>query len=136
MAFERDPVSVLFDHHAAVALHNAARRQGRWVTVKVPIVKPRVSAGLLRQGIDLYADDGNGHGVNRTVRGFVRALYHHHGTQQPLRLVWANGESTLAGWTIRIMLAPAGSPQLPAPAAAFTDPPASGTTADPALRDW
>lgn len=136
MVFTRDPVSELFDQHARIALATAARREGRWVNVKIPLVKPRASAGLLRQGIDLYGDDGNGQGVNRTVRGFVRALYYHHGTQQALRLVWANGEDTLAGWSIRIMLAPAGSPQLPPAAAAFTDPPASGTTADPARRDW
>lgn len=137
MTFTRDPVSELFDHHAAIALAAAAKRQGRWVTVKVPIVKPRQSAGLLRAGIDLYGDDGNGQGVNRTVRGFVRALYHHQlePKVRPLRLVWEGGESTLTGWTIRIKLAPPGSPELPR-ADPFVPPVGSHTTADPERRDW
>jgi hypothetical protein len=134
MSFDPDPVSVLFSRHAAVALRTAARREGRWVPMSVPLPKGRDSAALIRAGIDPYGEDGNGHGVNRTVRGFVRALYRQHG--KGLALVWRGGESTMTGWRIEIMLAPHGSAALPPPAPAFTDPVGSGTTADPGNRDW
>ncbi|HEY1673324.1 MAG TPA: hypothetical protein VGG50_11460 [Streptosporangiaceae bacterium] len=136
MSFEPDPVSVLFTRHAAVALRAAARREGRWVPMSVPLLKGRDSAALIRAGIDPYGGDGNGHGVNRTVRGFVRALYRRHGKDQTLALVWRGGEPALTGWRIEIMLAAPGSPQLPPAAPAFTEPIGSGTTADPFNRDW
>jgi hypothetical protein len=134
--YRPDPVSTGYQDAAARALGRARAREGRWVAVTIGRLPARRFITFYRQGIDLLATDGNEPPVNRQVRGFVRALYREQLAARAGALVWSGGDQTVRGWEIRIMTAPHGDPRLPPPKARWTDPPASGTTANPALRDW
>lgn len=84
-AFQRDPVSVLFDDGARRFLDAAYARKGMWVTTRLRDPEPRHLAYLASIGIDPMARDSpsaqGGTGLNartRWARGFVRAVYYQH----------------------------------------------------------
>lgn len=131
--YRRDPISVYYDSQAARKLGQAWRRRGSWVDVPVPQLSPRASVACLAAGINPYGSDG--HGTNRSVRGFVRSLYHQHRESGAGdALVWEDMGGMLGGWQIRIMRAPHGDPRLPPKRAPFVNPPDSPASA--AARDW
>ena len=135
MGRARDPVSVDYSATAARALGRAYAREGQWVTIRIQRATARRFISYYERGIDLLGGDGNDPPVNRAVRGMIRALYYEHRGNK-LKLVWRGGQQTLQGWEIQIMTARYGDKRLPPRKGQFVSPVGSGTTADPALRDW
>lgn len=87
MAFQRDPVSALFDVGARRLLARAYDKPGEWVTTRLQDPDPvqvawGLTLGILLPGRDApSAAGGRGGGLNartRWARSFVRCLYYQH----------------------------------------------------------
>jgi hypothetical protein len=76
MPFSRDPVSELMDNGAAALLTRAYARPGQWVGTSLAPPKPEHMRWAAAQGVDLNSVDDRG--VNRWMRGFIRAIYYQH----------------------------------------------------------
>jgi hypothetical protein len=143
VAFERDPVSELFDQAARTLLARAYASPGHWVMTRLinPDPAQRAYAGSL--GIDVYGTDQWGR--DRWAAAFIRAVYYQHkhagAGGRPLR--YQIGRRVARGRAVRIMSAQPGRAakravdRLPHSRRIY-DP--SGTPgarrADPAARDW
>ena len=76
MAYERDPVSVLFDAGARRLLERTYARPGQWVTTRLEEPGAAHAARLAAGGINVYGRDGQGR--DRWAAGFIRAVYYQH----------------------------------------------------------
>jgi len=128
MAYQRDPVSVLYDGGARRLLERAYAANGGWAGTRLARPGPRHVAWAARRGIDPFGPDNasavDGRNLNarsRWARGFVRAVYYQHrwysdapgGGWRGGRRVTARhsgalevqvGPGTAAGWPVRIRL--------------------------------
>lgn len=84
-AWQRDPVSVLFDSGARRLLARAYARPGTWVGTRLADPTPRHLGWLRRRGIEWNGPDNvtatGGSGIDartRWARGFIRAVYYQH----------------------------------------------------------
>ena len=80
VAYQRDPVSQLFDDAARTLLARAYARPGKWAGSRIADPGPRHRAWLAQHDIDPFERDRAGGGMAKTrwARGFVRALYYQH----------------------------------------------------------
>src|SRR5215472_2756983 len=76
VAFERDPVSLLFDRGARQLLDRAYSHPGRWQRTRIAGPSPGQVAYFASLGINVLGRDDLGR--DRWAAGFVRALYHQH----------------------------------------------------------
>jgi hypothetical protein len=76
MAYERDPVSVLFDTGARVLLRRAYARPGVYVGTRIVFPSARQVAHFGGQGINVLGRDQWGR--PRWAAAFVRACHHQH----------------------------------------------------------
>ena len=163
VAYQRDPVSELFDQAARSLLARAYARPGKWAASRVADPSPRHRAYLADRGIDPFERDRVGSGMAKTrwARGMVRALYYQHkwwsaagggfraDKRQTYRqtgaLVVEVGNVVVArgviprGRAIRVMLAPGGQAKVKAAAGVperETWADQGPAWADPGKRDW
>ena len=163
-AWERDPVSVLWDGAAAALLARARQARGGWQGTRVADPSDRQRAMLLAIGINPNARDDPsaiggraraGQGLNartRWVRGFARAVWYandrrHGGPGLALELEvgrWKPaGVHVPSGYAVRLRVRRGGSAAMRAVRAQadskriYTDEGGPGKRwSDPSLRDW
>lgn len=166
MAYQRDPVSVLFDGGARAFLARVYARPGQWVTTRVADPEPRHAAQLAALGISPAARDTVPGGMARTRwgRGFIRAVYYQHRWWSDGHGGWRRTRRTAArqagalevevtgrraaagllpgGLTVRARLlrggqaAEAAARRLPDRERIYADHGEGGRHADPGWRDW
>lgn len=80
VAYQRDPVSELFDDGARALLARAYARPGQWAGTRLADPSPRHRSWLSASGIDWAGRDRvpGGEAKTRWARGFTRALYYQH----------------------------------------------------------
>ncbi len=148
MAYQRDPVSELFDRGAARLLARAYERPGYWAGTRVKPPDARHVAFALRRGINVFRPDPAA--GDRWTRGFIRSVYHLNtwyvwgGQLQGRRRRMYKNPSGLRyevgtyrqGWPVRIMVVTGGSSgygRVPA-SRSYTRSEAARST--PEDRDW
>lgn len=79
MAYQRDPVSLLWDTAAAHLLSRAYQTPGQWVASRLADPTPGQLARMAAHGVNAAGRDNvKGHAArSRWARGFVRAIHHH-----------------------------------------------------------
>lgn len=161
MAFERDPVSVLWDLRAAYFLEQARKARGEWYGTRIADPSARQRAMLARLGINVDGRDnpsaiggraGATSAKTRWARGFVRAVHYQNdrrngGPGLALELEVGRhkeaGVTVPAGRAVRMRIRRGGSVaqravrQLPDARRIYTDQGYPGLRwSDPAKRDW